>query len=104
MFDWSNAFTGRPTPMNNFSVRWQGTFNFAPGTYVFNTVTSDGMRIFIGDPNKPTPTTPIFNAWKDQAPTLYTFNTILSGPQLVTVEFYNKSSGWPISYVWWNKQ
>ena len=99
MFDWSNAFAGRPAPMSNFSVRWQGNFNFTSGNYTFNTVTSDGMRVYIDDPK-----TPVLDSWKDQAPTFYSFPKTLSGNHLIIVEFYNKASGWPISYVWWNKQ
>lgn len=102
MFDWSNAFAGRPTPLNNFSARWQGKFNFAAGSYVFNTVTSDGMRVYIDDP---TLTKPEWSSWKDQAPTLYAFpKALTAGEHTIVVEYYNNKSAWPISYLWWNKQ
>ena len=98
MFDWSNAFSGRPNPMNNFSVRWQGTFNFAAaGNYSFTSVTSDGMRVYVDGALG-------LDSWKDQPPSLYTFNkTLTAGSHLIVVEFYSKS-GWPISYLWWSKQ
>ena len=97
MFDWSNAYVGRPAPQTNFSVRWQGNFTFSTGTYNFTTVTSDGIRVFI-DGGK------VLDKWFDQSPSLYTASTTLTaGSHLVVVEFYNKT-GWPISYLWWSKQ
>ncbi len=96
-FDWSNAFSGRPAPMTNFSVRWQGNFTFAAGTYTFTTVTSDGMRVFIDG-------APLLDKWFDQPPSMYnSTKTLTAGNHLVVVEFYNKT-GWPISYLWWTKQ
>ena len=98
MYDWSNAYYGRVAPMTNFSVRWQGNFNFATaGNYAFTTVTSDGMRVYVDGAM-------VLDSWKDQPPSMYTFNkSLTAGNHLVVVEFYNKT-GWPISYVWWNKQ
>lgn len=97
MFDWSNAYAGRPSPLTNFSVRWQGNFTFAAGTYNFTTVTSDGMRVFIDGAI-------VLDKWVDQPPSLYNFrSTMTAGNHLVVVEFYNKT-GWPISYLWWSKQ
>ena len=96
-FDWSNAYAGRPAPMTNFSVRWQGNFTFAAGTYTFTTVTSDGMRVFIDG-------APLLDKWFDQPPSMYnSTKTLTAGNHLVVVEFYNKT-GWPISYLWWTKQ
>ncbi len=96
-FDWSNAFSGRPAPMTNFSVRWQGNFTFAAGTYMFTNVTSDGMRVFIDG-------APLLDKWFDQPPSMYNATkTLTAGNHLVVVEFYNKT-GWPISYLWWTKQ
>ena len=97
MFDWSNAYVGRPAPQTNFSVRWQGNFTFSTGTYNFTTVTSDGIRVFIDGAK-------VLDKWFDQEPSLYTASTTLTaGNHLVVVEFYNKT-GWPISYLWWSKQ
>ncbi len=97
LFDWSNAFAGKPAPMTNFSVRWQGNFTFAAGTYNFTTVTSDGMRVFIDGAI-------VLDKWVDQLPSMYNFrSTMTAGNHLVVVEFYNKT-GWPISYLWWSKQ
>ena len=97
MYDWSNAYYGRTAPMTNFSVRWQGNFNFAAGNYAFTTVTSDGMRVYIDGAM-------VLDSWKDQPPSMYTFSkAFTAGNHLVVVEFYNKT-GWPISYVWWTKQ
>ena len=89
--------------MSNFSVKWRGTFNLPAGNYTFNTVTSDGMRLYIDGVR-------VLDSWKDQQPTLYTINSAIvdsgqtGNSHLIEVEFYNKASGWPISYVWWNKQ
>lgn len=97
MFDWTAAFPGRSQYAGNFSVRWQGNFTFAQGSYAFTSIASDGMRVYIDGQN-------VLDAWKDQPPTMYTFNhTMTAGTHLVVVEFYNHS-GWPMSYLWWQKQ
>jgi len=96
-FAWgSSSPSGAITPMN-FSVRWQGIFNFNAGTYLFNGTFSDGMRFYI-DGN------PVRFAWRDQPANLYLMSQTLSqGNHLITVEYYEDSGtatailSWPSS-------
>lgn len=98
MNDWSNAYAGRPDPLSNFSVRYQGIFNFATaGTYDISVVTSDGMRVYIDG-------IILIDSWKDQPPSMYTVTKNLgSGNHLIVVEFYSHT-GSPVSYLWWNRK
>jgi thermitase len=43
---------------DNFSVRWTGTFNFAPNRYKFHSFADDGMRVWVDG-------TQIINDWAD---------------------------------------
>ena len=96
-FDWQ---AGSPAPSVTpyaFSARWQGSLNFDQGDYVFTTIASDGMRIYI-DGNL------VMDRWRNQAATMYTFpQTLNQGTHLITVEYF-VLVGWPTAHVTWQKQ
>jgi uncharacterized protein YkwD len=95
-FNWG---TGTPDPAvtpYNFSVRWQGYFNFEGGSYTFYATASDGMRILIDGET-------ILDRWRDQAASMYRINrTISPGRHLITVEYYGRS-GLPTAQLSWQK-
>ena len=93
-FDWAGNSPDRSVGRYNFSVRWQGYFSFAQGTYTFSAVTSDGMRVYI-DGNL------VLDEWFNQAATSYTVQQTLSaGTHLITVEYYEKT-GWSAAHLTW---
>ncbi len=93
-FDWTYGSPDPSISAGNFSVRWQGNFTFAQGTYTFSVVTSDGMRLYI-DGNV------VLDRWRDQATTLYrTQQTLTAGTHLITVEYYDHT-GWPTAHLAW---
>ncbi len=93
-FYWGNGSPDKSLTPDNFSVRWQGNFTFAAGTYKFSAVTSDGMRVYI-DGNL------MLNMWRNQPPYWYTFSTALSqGTHLVVVEYYEQTNGATASLSW----
>jgi chitodextrinase len=82
-FDWASGPPDPSVAPVDFSVRWQGNFSFGQGTYTFNVVTSDGMRLYI-DGN------PVLDRWRDQSPYMYQIQLTLSaGTHLITVEYYD---------------
>ncbi len=84
-FDWGGNPPARAVSRGGFSVRWQGNFTFAAGTYQFSAVTSDGMRLYLDG-------TLVLNQWNDQPPTMYKVEQALSqGTHLITVEYYEKT-------------
>ena len=57
-------------PVDNFSVRWTGRFNFAGGGATFTARADDGIRVFLDG-------TQIIDGWRDQPATTYTANYTL---------------------------
>ena len=93
-FYWGNGSPDATLPPLNFSARWQGNFVFAGGSYLFNAIASDGMRLYIDGALT-------INAWRDQSPNQYRAPVTLSaGNHLVVVEYYEHLGG-ATAQVWW---
>ena len=81
---------------DNFSIIWTGDFFFDQGSYDFNVVADDGIKLWINDEL-------ILDKWIDQAPTEYIVKKELSGSNRVRVEYYDKGGagtakiGWDLS-------
>jgi hypothetical protein len=69
-------------PNNYFATVAEGTFEIAPGEYVLEATTDDGLRVSLD--GKPL----IADAWKYQGPTLYTANVTLGGKHTLRVEHF----------------
>jgi hypothetical protein len=96
-FDWRNGSPASSIPADDFSVQWQGNFNFAQGSYKFYAITSDGMKISIDGVS-------VLNRWYDQPPYEYTIPLTLSqGNHLIVVDYYERTGG-SEAMVWWVKQ
>jgi uncharacterized protein YkwD/chitodextrinase len=96
-FDWGAGTPDKSITSYDFSVRWQGYFDFAPGTYAFNTIASDGVRLYI-DGNL------VLDRWRDQAGTTYTnLLSLASGQHLLTLEYY-EHTGWPTAHLTWQQR
>ena len=93
-FDWANGTPDRSLTPLNFSATWQGQFTFAPGTYVFTIITSDGMRVSI-DGNS------ILDEWRDQSPMIYTVTQSVSqGTHLISIQYYERTGGATAHVSW----
>ena len=95
-FDWTgfNPSPGPQVTANNFSVRWQGIFNFAQGNYTFTAITSDGVRVYIDGKL-------VINQWNDHLPSIYTAQQSLSqGNHLIVMEYY-EHSGFASAHLSW---
>jgi chitodextrinase len=96
-FDWRAGSPASSIASENFSVQWQGNFNFAQGSYKFYAITSDGMKIYIDG-------VLVLNRWYDQPPYEYTIPLTLSqGNHLIVVDYYERTGG-SEAMVWWVKQ
>jgi hypothetical protein len=81
-------------PLDQFSVRWSGIFNFTGGATTFTATTDDGIRVFVDG-------TLIIDAWFDQAPTNYIHTLNLTpGYHLIAVDFYENGGGAEATLVW----
>jgi YVTN family beta-propeller protein len=88
-FDWGAGSPAAGIPSDNFSVRWTGTLVAgSAGTYRFQTVTDDGVRLFING-------TQIISNWSDHttATTNTTGDVTLTAGQRVPIrmDFYDKT-------------
>jgi hypothetical protein len=87
---------GGPTglPVDNFSARWTGTFEFAAGTFTFTARADDGVRMFLDG-------VAIIDQWRDQSATTYTASRTLSaGLHEVKVEYYERFGSAVIQARW----
>ncbi len=61
-FDWNEGSPDPSLPINQFSVRWTRTIDFAAGTYRFTTFSDDGVRLYVDGALR-------LDKWIDQGPT-----------------------------------
>ncbi len=94
-FDWGTGSPGTGVGIDNFSVRWEGDWNFSSaGTYRFSTTSDDGSRIYV-DGNL------VVNHWTDHGATTLTGDvTLTAGTHRVKVEYYEASGGASAKVNW----
>lgn len=93
-FDWTSGTPDPSITPFDFSVRWRGYFDFQAGDYVFTTLASDGIRVYVDG-------TLVIDKWQDQAANQYTAaRTMTPGSHLVTVEYY-LHTGTGAAHVTW---
>lgn len=93
-FNWGWAGPGGGISPEYFSVRWQGNFTFAAGTYVFSAGTDDGSQIYVDG-------VMVLNNWgQHPAIPLTTKVALTAGTHLVRVDYYNQG-GQGQAYVNW---
>jgi chitodextrinase len=95
-FNWGDAAPGSGVTAGNFSVRWQGIFNFNAGDYTFSAMMSDGFRLYIDG-------VPLRSAWRDLSPSLFLVPQALTqGNHLITLEYY-EHTGTGVASLSWQK-
>ncbi len=81
-------------PVDGWSGRWVGQFNFEGGNYVFRTRADDGVRVYLNQ-------TLVIDSWHDgYSDNLNRFLGVGGGRHTVTVEYYDRS-GQALLQVWW---
>lgn len=96
-FDWGTGAPGTGVNADNFSVRWSGRVE-APlaGSYQFQTVSDDGIRVYVGGQL-------VIDNWTDHAPTINTSGAITFAANAkadIVVEFYERGGG-AVSRLQW---
>jgi hypothetical protein len=91
--DWGAGAPAPGLPIDQFSVRWQGDFDFTPGTYKFNTTTDDGVRLLIDG-------TPLIDSFVPQAATTFEKVWWIGGRHRITVEYF-ESYGNAVAKAGW---
>ena len=92
--DWGLGGPGGGIPDDNFSVRWQGQFDFTGGSATFTATADDGIRVWVDG-------TILIDKWIDQSPTTYTqTRTLTAGTHDIKVEYYDYGFG-AVAKVGW---
>jgi len=96
-FDWGNNAPGTGIPADNFSARWSGQL-LAPstGSYRFQTVSDDGIRVWVNG-------SLLINNWTPHAPTTDTSATLalVAGQRYdLTVEYNELGGGATVRLRW----
>lgn len=95
-FDWGQGGPGGSIPNDNFAARWTRRAHFDAGTYRFNVLVDDGMRLWVDDRL-------ILDAWAEHDSAQLAVNYALTqGTHALKVEYYERSGNARI-WVWWEK-
>jgi hypothetical protein len=93
-YDWGIGGPGNGLGVDQFSVRWSGSFNFAAGDYSFTAQTDDGHRVWVDG-------TLLLDHWIDQGATAYSATRSLAGGvHQLKVEFYENAGGATAHFGW----
>ncbi len=93
-FDWGGGSPDSLIPPDNFSARWTGGQSFAAGSYVFETTSDDGVRLFVDGQA-------VIDKWIDQPATLYKATVNLTaGMHQIKMEYYENGGGAVAKLSW----
>jgi fibronectin type 3 domain-containing protein len=94
-FAWSGGSPMIGMPSNSFSVRWTTTREFAAGTYRFDAVTNDGMRVLVDGVT-------VLDAWRNHSvDTAYSATVpVAGGTRTVVVEYYENTNAATARLSW----
>ncbi|MCJ8346020.1 PA14 domain-containing protein, partial [bacterium] len=92
--NWQRSSPDQIVPVDQFSARFKGNFQFAKKDYQFQVRADDGVRLYVDD-------LLVIDAWKNQSATSYTTNVaISSGTHQITVEYYENTGDTFLSASW----
>lgn len=93
-FNWGISGPDPKIGRSNFSVRWQGKFNFDSWLYEFTAISDDGIRVYFDGER-------IIDAWHDQAYWTYRIRKEISaGQHTILVEYYQNQGGSAVKLNW----
>ena len=93
-YNWGAGGPANGIGVDNFSVRWTGSFDFAAGSTTFTATADDGIRVWVDG-------TQIIDAWVDQPATTYRSTASLaSGAHVVKVEYYEHFGDAVAQVIW----
>lgn len=93
-FQWRRGGPAAGMPVDGFSVRWRGRWDFNEGGYRFYAFSDDGVRLWVDGKL-------IIDQWRDQGPELAYGDVYLNkGPHDLQVEYYEGTENAQIR-VWW---
>ena len=94
-FDWKRGSPATEIPVDQFAVRWTGTFAFEAGRYRFTTTTDDGVRVYVNDRL-------VINSWRPMRGARYATVTLPEGNATIRVEYFEQT-GAAMARLSWRK-
>jgi hypothetical protein len=94
-FDWKLGSPAPEIPVNDFAVRWTGTFAFEGGRYRFTTTSDDGIRVYVNDRL-------VINSWYPMRGTRSATVTLPDGNATIRVEYFERA-GAALARLTWRK-
>ena len=96
-YNWGRGSPDPQIPIDLFSVRWVGTFNFEGGDYRFNSISDDGIRVYLDG-------ILVLDRWLNgyQGDVTNTFRSLGAGNHQIVVEYY-EAYGDALVRVWWER-
>ncbi len=93
-FNWGQGSPAGSLPSNNFSARWQQTIFLNAGTYTFNVVVDDGVRVWIGNDL-------LIDQWHEASATQYSAQRQLNaGSYPIRIEYFEGMGEALIQFSW----
>jgi len=93
-FNWGEGSPDPSIGVNGFSVRWQGNFSFNEHWWEFNTLSDDGVRVFVDDKI-------VIDDWKSQEATSYSSRIFLTqGVHRIEVLYFEGQGGAKVKVNW----
>ncbi|MGC9348792.1 MAG: PA14 domain-containing protein [Anaerolineae bacterium] len=92
-FNWGWDSPSSEIPVNDFAVRWTGTFRFESGRYRFTTTTDDGVRLYVDDRL-------VLSSWRPMRGTRYATVSLTEGPHTVRMEYFEATQAARAQLSW----
>jgi hypothetical protein len=93
-YDWGDDSAPPGLPLNYFSIRWIGDWDFEYGTYTFFVYADDGLRLWL-DGN------PLIDSWQPgQRPHQSAPTIVPAGVHLLKLEYFERTGSAAISLGW----
>ena len=94
-FAWGSGGPGNGLGVDDFSVRWQGSFSLTAATYTFTATADDGVRVWLDG-------SLLIDKWIDQAATTYTASrAVVAGQHTIKMEYYERG-GQAVAKLSWS--
>ncbi len=94
-FDWKLGSPATEIPVDQFAVRWTGTFAFEAGRYRFTTTSDDGVRVYVNDRL-------VIDSWRPMRGTRTATVTLPQGNATIRVEYFEQT-GAAMARLSWRK-
>jgi len=93
-FDWGNGSPDPAVPVDHFSTRWQGNFNFNAASYTFTVTVDDGARLYVDGQL-------VLDKWLNEPATTYTVTrNMTAGTHAIRLDYYDAYAGATAKLSW----